>query len=219
MFQLIQTCKYEHIEKFVVYGERHCGTKFLEASLKSFNINQTKFFGHKHWIGWAKSERLQFEMHTLFVCIVRNPYEWITAFYSCPHHVPQHNRKWESFLTNEWYSIDNQTKQEIKNDRNFTTVSGDRYKDIFEMRALKNKYLFETLPILVRNYVFIRYEDFVANHEHIMKIIETRFHLKQLKDLPKPNLKVERHLSSKNKSIIDLNTDWTVENKMGYFAS
>ena len=217
MFQLIQTCKYEHIEKFVVYGERHCGTKFLEASLKSFNINQTKFFGHKHWIGWAKSERLQFEMHTLFVCIVRDPYSWITAFFDLPHHVHLSNRmNLEKFMLNEWHSV-NKDKSEILEDRNF--ITGQRYKNIFEMRQVKNQYMLETLSILVRNYVFLSYENLSLNYYNIMDILKHRFNLEQTKDFPVPNRVAYRDISSEHKKIINNNTYWSLENKMGYFAS
>ena len=42
-------------------------------------------------------------------------------------------------------------------DRNIETK--ERYKNIFELRQVKNKFLIETMPTLVKNYCLINYSD------------------------------------------------------------
>ena len=60
------------------------------------------------------------------------------------------------FLTKTFYSyyLDPETYQntsdEIMSDRNIDT--GERYKNIYELRLVKNKYLIEKMPKLVKNY-------------------------------------------------------------------
>lgn len=216
MLQLIRTSQYEHIEKFVIYGERHSGTKFLRDSFLSFNIEQTNFFGHKHWFGYASKNKIKYEMHTMFIGIVRNPYDWIAALNNLQHHIPKENRPYKNLLHNEWYSIDSQNI-EITQDRNFATKNKRRYKNIFELRETKLHYLIHTLSLLARNYVFLRYEDFVANHEHIMSLIESKFHLQKIKNPPSAYEPIKRDIPKDIKSIIDANINWKIENQIGYF--
>lgn len=213
MFQIIRESKYEHIEKFVLYGERHCGTKFLQESLECYNVSHTGYFGGKHWMGFANPEKIQFTTHTMFICIIRDPYQWLAAFMNNAHHVPKHNRKWTTFLTNEWYSI-NHNQTEIFHDRNFAT--NHRYKNIFEMRNTKNIYMFYDLPKLCKNYVFLTYENLLTNHIHIMNIIQNKFNLVQTKELPKPREPIIRSLPSQHMQYINSQLDWHIENCLGY---
>ena len=117
MLQIIRQSKSEHIEKFALYGERHSGTKFLQQSLECFDIKSTGFFGNKHWFGFVSDAKIEYAYHTLFVCIVRNPVQWIAAYYNNPFNISQNNRNWNNFLNEEWYSID-YAKREILKDRN-----------------------------------------------------------------------------------------------------
>lgn len=86
------------------------------------------------------------------------------------HQLPEHmiNSTWTHFLTSEWYSIFDLDEhggafgKEIMNDRN---IYGDksRYKNIFELRASKVRYLVEDLPRAVKHYYFVRYEQILRN--------------------------------------------------------
>ena len=51
-------------------------------------------------------------------------------------------------------------------DRNIET--GERYKNIFELRSVKNKFLIEKMPTLVKNYCLITYDDLTNNFIDIM---------------------------------------------------
>ena len=80
-------------------------------------------------------------------------------------------------------------------DRNINT--GERYKNIFELRLVKNKYLIEKMPKLVKNYCLITYDDLVDD------FVETMYKLKHcgliIKDDSKFPLNVMYFKTDKNK--------------------
>jgi|694.fasta_scaffold23626_11 hypothetical protein len=218
MLQIFRS-KYEHIERFQIYGERHSGTNFLEKTIKTvFNLPMTSFFGHKHWMGFAKPERIAYERHTLFLGIIRNPYDWLLALYDLPHHIPHHNRyNIEGFLLNEHYSIDYNADTEILHDRNFMTLEKRRYRNIFELRKTKLIYLNEILPELASNYVFVSYENFLADHNKIVNIISSRFNLTKYNNAPAPKPIFHRGFPGENiKNIMTNNICWDIEKMVGY---
>ena len=63
------------------------------------------------------------------------------------------------------YAIDND-KNEISIDRNIET--NERYKNIFELRHIKNKFLVEKMPTLVKNYCLITYDNLIENFVDVM---------------------------------------------------
>lgn len=209
-----------YIDKFTIYGERHSGTNFLEQCIKDrFGLELTYFFGFKHFFGWTKPETISYHrlsLHTLFIGIVRDPYDWIMSFHNIPYHVPKKNRKsLDAFLLNEWFSK-NTSSSEIMTDRSFITKQ--RYKNIFEMRTTKYKYLNETMPVITPNYVLFSYDTFLNNHENYLNILQHRFCLKKVGDAPKPYIKKPYLISDeKIKTIIDDNLDWTLENSLGFY--
>lgn len=212
--------KYEYIDKFQLYGERHSGTNFLENSIKHiFGLPQTSFFGFKHFMGFAKPEKIAYERHTLFIGIVRNPYDWILAMNFLPHHVPKNNKKdLLSLINNEWYSVNN-TGGEILSDRNFTTSQKNpsRYKDIFELRKTKTNFLAHTLPTIASNYVFITFESLILNYKNIMNTIGYRFNLPVRRNLLDVRPTTKRHFPSDQiKSFVTNHIDWETENSIGY---
>ena len=132
----------------------------------------TYFFGFKHWFGWTKPETISYHrlsLHTLFIGIVRDPYDWIMSFYKTPYHVPKSNRKsLDSFILNEWLSLNVASSSEILKDRSFITQQ--RYKNIFDMRTTKYRYLNETMPVITPNYVLFSYDTFLKNHENYLNV-------------------------------------------------
>ena len=151
------------IQKFTIYGERCSGTNYLEnIMLANFNINVTWEFGWKHFFGFNNDE-LKNSDDTLFICIVRDPVKWINSFYKELHHLKlkyitiEDNEKIDKFLNDEFWSFNDNPNlfdiekeifkeifKEIMEDRNIYT--GDRYKNIFELRYTKLKFLLEDLP-------------------------------------------------------------------------
>lgn len=217
MIQIYRS-KYEYIKEFQLYGERHSGTNFLEGSIKNiFDLHQTSFFGGKHFMGFAKPEVISYARHTLFVGIVRNPYDWILAMEYLPHHIPKANKKSVlDFITNEWYSVNN-TGGEIKGDRNFLKSNLPRYKNIFEMRKTKTYYLSHMMPLVASNYVFLTFEDLLLNYENTIRIIGSRFNLPIKGHFLEVRPLIKRSFPSDDiKQLITNNLDWSVENSIGY---
>ena len=215
----IYRSKTEWIFNFCIYGERHSGTTFLNESIsKRFNIPSTGFFGHKHYMGFAKPETIAYERHTLFLGILRHPYDWLLALYNLPHNIPHHNRNnYCSFLLNEYYSIDTNLS-EIMIDRNFMTKEKRRYKNIFELRSSKLMYLNEMMPILSSNYALLTYEELVKNNKNVLNLIENRFDLKKIGESPPTRPIYNRGFPEPLfKQIIDENIDWEMEEKIGYY--
>jgi hypothetical protein len=144
------------VNRFTVLGERCSGTNFLiRAIQKNFTIEVTWDYGWKHFFGKSNYENSD---ATLFIGIVRDPYKWLNSFYRSPHHLQLDLRNnVTKFLNGSFWSIHDDSGQEILDDRNFLT--GHRYTNIYECRKVKCQYLLDTMPMKVKNYILIRYED------------------------------------------------------------
>jgi len=163
-------------------GERNTGTHFLQFSLLfNFDLKYSQhtrhFFGH--------DDEKDFPQETLdtmiYFCIVREPVEWIDSLFKRLHHIPPENKKnIDAFINNEWYSIyemgENNGK-EIMEDRNMFT--GERYKNIFEMRKTKNDYMLNHVKSKVKHYYFVRYEDLLHDYQNTLNKIAAKFKLKR----------------------------------------
>jgi len=217
---MLQIYKDPHyVSEFSIYSERHNGTNFLQSSIEqSFNLKFTSFYGGKHWMGYADPDKIKYgARNVLFFGIVRHPYDWIYAFYNMPHHVPKHIKSNRfSFLSSEWYSVNN-NKQEIMHDRNFLT--NERYKNIFELRSTKIRYLVETMPLISSNYVLVTYEYFTKYYDKFLQNVSDRYKLIRKKNNLQAIIKEPITILDHNiKSIIDSNIDWNLESVFGYCA-
>jgi hypothetical protein len=206
-----------YIDKFIIYGERHSGTNFIEECFKQrFGLHRTGFYGNKHFFGWTKPETISYkDKHALFIGVVRNPYDWIMAMINLPHHIHSNRLlNLESFLLSEWYSTDIHNV-EIMEDRNFITKF--RYDNIFHMRTTKYRYLCEIMPVIAPNYVLFSYDTLLKNHNNYLNIIANRFHLPKVGQAPQVFDKTPYQMSSALKNIIDANVDWSLEESLGFY--
>jgi len=153
-----------------IYGERCSGTNYLEELIKqNFDVDITSKHGFKHFFGFRDFTTSD---DTLFIGIIRSPYDWINSFYRDKWHLPEKNTSSvESFLNNEHYSID-KTGEELMQDRHIYT--NERYKNIFELRHIKNKFLIEDMSLLVKNYLLISYESLLYDFTNIMNKIKNK---------------------------------------------
>lgn len=132
-----------------------------------------------------QDDKLKNSDDTLFICIVRNPVDWINSFFREKWHLPLKykkgiksiEKKVDIFLNNEFWSFNDNNgnrdiSKEIMEDRNIYT--GERYKNIFEMRHTKIKWMLEDLPNKVKNYIFIRYEDLINDFVNIIQKIKEK---------------------------------------------
>ena len=224
MFLYIMSSKIENIQ---IYGERCSGTNYLEKLLDiNFHVNIKWNYGWKHFFGFHD---LSNSDNTLFVCIIRNPIDWINSLYRTPHHIPHHlleNK--DSFLNYQFYSIyknKNNFGKEILHDRNIFTKN--KYNNIFELRKTKINFLLNELPTKVKNYIFIRYEDLIDNFEiTINKIKNKGLKVKSLNfpenyyNYKKTNKKFikekKTEFFTKDDFLNNPNFDYEIEKKLGY---
>jgi hypothetical protein len=157
--------------KFVtIYGERCSGTNYLEALLTTnYDVDISWKYGWKHFFGFRN---LKNSDDTLFIGIIRNPYDWINSLYRDKYHLPAINTSSvDSFLNNEFYSIMDDGG-ELMRDRNIYTK--ERYKNIFDMRHTKNQFLIEDMPKLVKNYLLITHEALLYDFTNTMNKITSK---------------------------------------------
>ena len=172
------------LKKYTIYGERCSGTNYLENIIDiNFDVKITWEYGWKHFFGF-EDDKLKNSDDTLFICIVRNLPDWINSFYREKHHLPllyknnmSEEEKLEEFLNKEFWSFNNNnmnrdTKKELMHDRNIYT--GERYKNIFELRHTKIKWMLEDLPNKVKNCIFIRYEDLINDFDKTLLKIKDK---------------------------------------------
>lgn len=166
------------MKKYCLYGERCSGTNYIQNLIReNFNADRVENFGHKHFFGFASFDNSD---DVLFISVIRNLFDWINSFYLKMHQLPLKYEKISSdlkrykFLNEEFFSFSDadgnrDTSHEIMNDRNIYT--GERYKNIFELRHTKNKFLIDDLPNKVKNHILLRYEDFLDDFENTMNKI------------------------------------------------
>ena len=173
---------------FTIYGERCSGTNFVRKlvfdnfELALANLPENDIAGWKHFFGSEKNiEAIKKSQEwCLIFSVVRNPIDYLMSFWKQPHHQsPDRTKDLETFLTSEFYSINK--KGEILCDRPMSDPSR-RYKNIFEMRATKLRWMKEVLPTLTPTQVFARMEDLKTNGEQILGDWQTKFNLPRISD-------------------------------------
>lgn len=178
-----------------------------------------EYYGWKHWFGWYSQDIIHDGADTLFLCIARDPYDWINSFYNNKHHVPKENFPLEKFLLCEWYSTITAPNspdygEELLLDRNWKT--GKRYQNIFELRKNKLEYLFDVMSKIAQNYEFIRFEELCTDHNKILNRIAKKYGLHLNENYFKPIPQEHYDLDEEMLKIINDNIDWDMEQKVGY---
>jgi hypothetical protein len=228
--------------KFVILGERCSGTNFLEEALtQNFDITYTSEYGSKHF--FCNNNYTTASDDTVFIGIVRNPIYWLNSFSKELHHIPSVNKPLRNFLFNEFYSVfdEQQNKKPMMdfnifsnnvsepiNPKDLNYLNGNKYKNIFEMRKLKNHYLMNIMPCKVKNYILINYESLLYNYDATLNNLQTKFDLvkkndtyvkiKNYKKSDTYNFKQQRLITFKNEliQIIWENLDTCQESVLGY---
>jgi hypothetical protein len=151
-----------------------------------------------------------------------------------------------NFLFNEFYSVNDEIETAPKlqtilfNNKpkkiyRYSTIAEDlnyitnqKYKNIFELRKLKNDYLMNVMPTKVKNYILINYEKLLNNYEETLEFIKNKFNLTQKQSTFKKiqkykksdtyNFVKQRQITLKP-FIVDIiwkNLDIEQESKLGY---
>lgn len=213
------------ITQYTIYGERCSGTNYLENLINiNFDVKITWKYGWKHFVGFSNLRDANND-NTLFIGIVRNPYDFINSLYREQHHLPKKFKIIDNYLNDEFYSLD-KTGNEIMEDRNMHTK--ERYKNIFDMRNTKLNFLINDMPLLVKNYILIRHEDLLDDFDNTMnKIKEKGLRIKNNIDFPLNFLtyKTSNHnklfvrnskINHISKKIIKKRVKMIYENKLNY---
>lgn len=228
--------------KFVILGERCSGTNFLEEALtQNFDITYTSEYGNKHF--FCNNNYTTASEDTVFIGIVRNPIYWLNSFSKELYHIPSINKPLRNFLFNEFYSVfdEQQNKKSMMdfnifsnnvsepiNPKDLNYLNGNKYKNIFEMRKLKNHYLMNIMPRKVKNYILVNYESLLYNYDATLNTLQSKFDLvkkndtyvkiKNYKKSDTYNFKQQRLITFKNEliQIIWENLDTTQESALGY---
>jgi hypothetical protein len=228
--------------KFVILGERCSGTNFLEEALtQNFDITYTSEYGSKHF--FCNNNYTTASEDTVFIGIVRNPIYWLNSFSKELYHIPSINKPLRNFLFNEFYSVfdEQQNKKSMMdfnifsnnvsepiNPKDLNYLNGNKYKNIFEMRKLKNHYLMNIMPRKVKNYILINYESLLYNYDATLNTLQSKFDLvkknetyvkiKNYKKSDTYNFKQQRLITFKNEliQIIWENLDTCQESVLGY---
>lgn len=208
---------------FTIYGERHSGTKLLEKFIsKVFQLSVSWEFGWKHFFGHYDDKIINYGQSTLFIGIVRNPYDWIMAMHKHAYHVPHYiSSNLETMMFHEWLSINKFGKEKTDiygnyEDRKYYTNT--RYKNIFDLRYHKNIYLLDIMPKLANNYCLISYEDLTINSKEIANNIQHTYNL----DPTNRNILINPYnsysIDTKYEQLITSNIEWKIENRLGFYA-
>lgn len=232
-----------NITHFSILGERCSGTNFLEEAISNnFNVTYTAKYGNKHFFCFNQYENDKtLTNNILFIGIIRNPIYWLNSFSKELYHIPEINKtNLSTFLFNEFYSVEDEKnnnnnfiinsykKNNKLNIKDLNYITGKKYKNIFEMRKLKNDFLMNIMPQKVNNYILINYEDLLYNYDEILNKIKEQFLLTQklnsfikIKKYKKSNSYnfVEQREISFNPPIIHLlwkNLDIQQEKKLDY---
>lgn len=93
------------LQNFTIFGERNSGTELLsKLIIQNFDLPYTQQFGSTHFFGFYDFNYI-FTEQTLFLCIVREPVDWINAFYQNPQYIPLENQELTAFLSKPFYSL------------------------------------------------------------------------------------------------------------------
>ena len=153
-----------NIRKVQIYGERCSGTNYLEQLLiTNFDVKVISDYGHKHFFGFND---LSGSDDVLFIGIIRNLPDWVNSLYREKHHLPTRLRNdTNAFLNDEFFSI---LDNGLLDERDVNLETTEIYKNIFELRHIKNKYLVETMPLSVKHYQLITYDNLIADFANVM---------------------------------------------------
>lgn len=217
------------IYNFTIYGERHSGTNFLAKYIPSVYNHYTDNsplpitwdYGWKHWFGFNNSQIESKGENTLFIGIVRNPYDWLYALKRMPHHLRRWNGKMDEnpyvdmkdFLSSEIESY--HQGKELLHDHHM--LENRRYKNIFELRETKNQYLYTTMTSIASNYILINYEVLYKNISQFVMCLNDNFNIR-FKEFVHNNFDKKSYgIDSSDLQIINNNLNWDTENKLGYY--
>ena len=223
------------ILEFTIFGERNSGTNYIKYVLEAnLAIPFTQVYGFKHWFikGLKPRSRpnttsdyeciksIDQSDHTLFVYIVRNPFDWLGAMYSRPYHIPRATKTsllkfiqapYMSYETNppSNHGPDSLTPWAI--DPKTAVYFIEESDDIIALRNLKNIH-FNNLSVKVKYFWIIRLEYLKSDIETMIQTMDVPIQGERIRfdNFRKPT---NYEISDENKMIIRSRIDNPIDNK------
>jgi hypothetical protein len=222
------------ISRIQIYGERCSGTNYIESLIKlNYDIEISYSYGWKHWM--IDYSNLKMNDNTLFLVVVRNPYDQLRSLYYQPHHAPHHYKlSMNEFLRKKWLSYDGPTAHWFSDDENERfAIAKPEYiveeeENVCILRNKKNKNFID-LEKHVENYVLINYEDLLFDYTQIGNLAKFGLRKKLPTFVPVELYKGDHNekyttkdypiLSIEDIIFINKSLDWELENLLGYQMS
>lgn len=216
--------------KFVVKGERCCGTNYLEKLIETnLRITPYKTPEWKHgYFGLSVTDRVGIDYLT--VIIFRNVFDWLRSLYYIPYHLE--GAEWgrwtdkptfSEFIRREVKMFSEDGNSEKNMDRHPLTL--EHPKNLLELRKWKNEN-FLSYKKLSKPVYYVKYEDLFKNPENIIREInEQYFNVDFVFEnwtfykgdkSRKYNPKKYFDISLEDQDYLIKNVDWELERKIGY---
>jgi hypothetical protein len=226
--------------KFIVKGERCCGTNYLEKLLvTNLSIAPYETLEWKHgYFSFGATDNFDKSIDYLTLVIFRDVFDWLRSFYLTPHHLEgaqagswKNRPTFSEFIRREVRMIND--KSNYKNmDRHPFSLNNP--KNILELRKWKTENWLNYKK-LEKPVFYVKYEDLLSDPERIIREINDRwfnvdFIFKNW-EIPArwsgAGYKKDTNLPyQKNKKYFDIpendmnylveNIDWDLEQQIGY---
>ena len=231
-----------------LFGERCSGTNFVSSLItKNFkHVELTTDFGGKHWFlkdhfprcrpsVSTDTECIRSLSHnnsdTLFLCIFRNPFDWLRSIHARPYHASNHaDIPITQFIRKPWLSFERYPANRywpLRED-NFWFI--EEAINLLKLRSMKIQHLLN-LQYRVENCRFIRYESLLEDNGYLASIAsDFQIKLKHSDIIgedryfgrapgTKFSLTVYPVLREDDIEYIIHELDWELERKIGYSQS
>ncbi len=233
------------IDTVWLVGERCSGTTYLLGLMKknfpSYHVKAPR----KHFLPWFDlpafniSKKLgelkdpgilgDLGESTLFVLVVRDPYDWIRSFYSQPHHASKDKMLGKGlvhFMQHEWIPMEKEKEFEYTAPDHWNPYDQRRFSNVFELRKYKTlNYL--QIGMLAGNFLVVKYEDVSKSPERFIDFMSKNFNIQKSDSFQNVTTYKNENKESFHKSdykpfkakelgFINRTVDWDVESLIGY---
>ncbi len=174
------------IKNFTIFGERNSGTNYIKSVLEdNLNVPFTQKYGFKHWYIKNLNPRGQNNNttdnecvtsifskeanETLFIYIIRNPFDWAGSMYKKPYHIKHANMStFYNFLKSKYIAYENERLHPLWKQSKNGIYFIDRSNNIITLRNEKNNH-FNQLGKTVKHFYIIRQENLKNDLATIIK--------------------------------------------------
>ncbi len=169
-----------------LFGERCSGTNYVAGLItKNFDdIEMTKAYGGKHWFikdhyprcrpnqstDYQCIRPLSDNADTLFVCLFRNPFDWVRSINARPYHAGDHwGLALSDFLRKPWHSFERIRLNRYWPDRHDSYWFIEEAQNLLRLRSMKIQHLLN-LRDRVDNVCYVNYETIRDDNDSLRAI-------------------------------------------------